>query len=611
MNHFKISKINATCLKPSRFIILVFLICLPLSGNYSQRLSRDLNVDLLINHLGYLPEAAKYCVTRGDTGRIFEVIEAQTQKVVFSGKLTPKPGDFGSYLIGEFTNVKAEGTYYIKSDTLRSYPFRVAKNAYSPAMDAILNYFSLQRCGASTTGYLTPCHLDDGVRLDNGKHKDVTGGWHDASDLRKWVSATIYGMIGLEKAYWLTGSQMRQRIIEELKWGNLYFLKMQEPDGFIMDFIGGDLLRNLDNNRWTDNEVGADGGEAKLVKPNAVGSTSLMLTMGPKDDRVIQTRPADIQTQFRFVSAEAEMYRIFLPLDTAYANKCLNAAVKCFMWGKNQLQKSENSPEAYGAAIQASIELFKSTKEEPYKEFASDQAEKLKELQAAEKETGISGFFFSSATNKEPYKQILGSTEFTALCDLILAFPSHKDTGKWKSMLANYVNNYLLLITEKNSFGLVPFGLYAKENPGGDRKAGNYWYRYFMQPELSWWVGINANVAFAAIGLAKASAILENRQLKELAQRELDWICGCNPFNSSTIVGCGYNQPERYIPSSFVPLTPVLAGAVMNGLGGNHLDQPFIGDGIWQVSEYWTPMVAATFWLMAELGNNNVPQLDK
>jgi hypothetical protein len=39
----------------------------------------------------------------------------------------------------------------------------------------------------------------------------------------------------------------------------------------------------------------------------------------------------------------------------------------------------------------------------------------------------------------------------------------------------------------------------------------------------------------------------------------------------------------------------------MNGLGGDHDDQPSISNGSWQISEYWTPMVAYTLWLMAEL----------
>ena len=43
-----------------------------------------------------------------------------------------------------------------------------------------------------------------------------------------------------------------------------------------------------------------------------------------------------------------------------------------------------------------------------------------------------------------------------------------------------------------------------------------------------------------------------------------------------------------------LPSTPVLPGAVLNGLGGDGSDQPDIGDGNWQISEYWTPMVAFT-----------------
>jgi hypothetical protein len=54
--------------------------------------------------------------------------------------------------------------------------------------------------------------------------------------------------------------------------------------------------------------------------------------------------------------------------------------------------------------------------------------------------------------------------------------------------LANIYDRFA--ITARNSFGIVPFGLYTEKDPGGNRKAGHYWYRYFMQPELEWWVGI-------------------------------------------------------------------------------------------------------------------------
>ena len=171
----------------------------------------------------------------------------------------------------------------------------------------------------------------------------------------------------------------------------------------------------------------------------------------------------------------------------------------------------------------------------------------------------------------------------------------------WKSMIKDYAENYLLLLSDKNNFGIVPFGLYENKDPGGNRKIAGYWYRYFMEPELEWWVGINSNIASAGVGLLKAVSVLKNDVMKASAQKQLDWIFGWNPFNSSTMVGAGYNHPAHFGGSSFRPSVPVMPGAVLNGLGGNNGDMPMIGDGNWQISEYWTPMVAYTLWLMAEL----------
>ncbi len=157
---------------------------------------RDLRVDVTVNQIGFAPGASKKCVLKEPGPQHFEVIRTTDQKVVFSGPLTVSDGDFGSFLVGDFSSVKEIGTYYIRAGRLRSYPFQVAAKVYHPALEMIVGYFGLQRCGPSETGYLAPCHCDDAVRLDNGKHQDTTGGWHDASDLRKWVGATIHGLGG-------------------------------------------------------------------------------------------------------------------------------------------------------------------------------------------------------------------------------------------------------------------------------------------------------------------------------------------------------------------------------------------------------------------------------
>jgi len=566
----------------------------------AQRLSRDQHVDLLLNQVGYMPGAGKFCTAKGEIKRNFDIINLETQEVVYSGILLPTSGDFGNYLTGDFSDLRQEGHYYIKSDTLRSYPFEISESVYQSTIKLIVHYFSKQRCGASTTGYLSPCHTDDGIRMDNGKHQDVTGGWHDASDLRKWVSATIYGMIGLAKTYELQDEQSRDKILEELMWGNQYFLKMQEPQGYLMNYVGGDVKKHSDSNRWTDNEVGEEGGELHFTKPNTGKSMADMLIFDSNDDRVIRTDALDIAGQYNFITSEALMAGITESINPDYSQKCLQAAIKCFEW----CDKSDKNinPLVIGAAIQASLELYKTTGENRFKEKAVEMASQLKKLQAQLSADRASGFFYTSLPGQEPYKNISrGCLEFISICDLIQAFPSHENVNEWKEIIADYANDYLFFMSEKNSFGIVPFGLYTGQDPGGNRKTGDFWYRYFMQPELNWWVGINANLASAGVGLLKAASILDNQKLKATAQRQLDWIIGVNPFNSSTIVGVGYNHPKHFPGSTFYPLTPVIPGAVLNGLGGDHEDQPIIGTGNWQISEYWTPMVAYTLWLMAEL----------
>lgn len=209
---------------------MTLCICIASICNLSaQRLSRDYQVSLLTNQVGYRPLSSKLCLLKTTSNTRFEVIEVTSGKVVHNGNLIPTDGDFGTYAVADFSKLTKEGRYYLRADTVRSYPFSISKNVYQPQMNNVVNYFSKQRCGASTTGYLSPCHTDDGLRFDNGKHQDVSGGWHDASDLRKWVSATIYGVIGLARAYDLESQQYRKAILNEIRWGNQYFLKCRNP----------------------------------------------------------------------------------------------------------------------------------------------------------------------------------------------------------------------------------------------------------------------------------------------------------------------------------------------------------------------------------------------
>ena len=566
-------------------------------------ISHDLSVDVTMNQVGFLPGAQKTCVLAGEGSSAFAVIGLESGEAGYRGALQASRGDLGAFRVGDFSALQDPGTYYVQAGGSRSYPFRIGHDVYDPILQMMVRYFSLQRCGLSATGYLAPCHCDDGVRLDNGAHQDVTGGWHDASDLRKWVGATLYGMIGLARTLERLQPEWGTAILDELRWGNRYFLAMQEPAGYVMSHVGGDVAQHADSNRWTDNLVGEPGGQVATVAPLPGGSSAQVTVIGAQDDRVIQTAPLDRFGQHTFCIAEATMARLTRQADPDYSARCLTAASRCLDWCIAS-GFAETAGE-YGAAIGSAVALYRATGQSQFRDLAADSARRLAALQvkeAVDSALPVRGFHRTSATNPEPYRDIWhGCWQIIGLCELIEALPGDVDAPAWRDAVALYARDYLLTLSRRSAYAIVPFGLFAGHDPGGNRRVGTYWYRYSMPPR-DWWVGINANLASAGVGLLKAARILQDARLSAIAQRQLDWILGANPFYASTVEDVGHNHPRQFVNShEFRPPTPRLPGAVMNGLGGTVDDQPDRCDGSYHTAEYWTPMVAYTMWLMAEL----------
>jgi len=109
--------------------------------------------------------------------------------------------------------------------------------------------------------------------------------------------------------------------------------------------------------------------------------------------------------------------------------------------------------------------------------------------------------------------------------------------------------------------------LMMSTDPGGGRHFGQLYYRYFHQPSLSWWCGVNGNLMGNAVVIFKASKILNKPSYRALAMRQLDWVLGENPFDASCISGVGYNHPSVFRASEFSPPTPVIDGGAFSGPG--------------------------------------------
>ncbi|MCL2058658.1 MAG: glycoside hydrolase family 9 protein [Oscillospiraceae bacterium] len=549
----------------------------------SQNPRSDAGAVIRTNQLGYLPKAPKTAVLAGYGMFRFQLVDCASGEVLDEKSVLAREADFGSIAEYDFSNVEKPGVYYVKADPFRSYPFTISGGALDEAFTHPVSYFAAQRCGPSTTGYFTPCHCEDGIRMDDGTYRDVTGGWHDASDLRKWVGATIEGMVGLAMVYELQGDVIKPGgILEELKWGNRYFLSMQEPDGYVMAHCGGDVFRHSDSNHWTDN-----------IK-------------GTPDDRVIKTTPERMAAQMRFVAAQAMAARVARACgDAAYGERCVEAGARCFSWAYARMDENTTTEEL-GDGATAALELFRTTGERRFAGFAEDLTDRIVALQVTDYEP-VRGFFRISQTNADPYKSIHGDPASIALCLMLEHLGDSADAPKWRECLRMWAMEYMLPMSRGSGFGLFPYGLYTWD-AGGGRKCGGYFFRYFMglrdrmeSNGTPWWVGINAHAAATGIAAAKAAALLGEPELMAIAQRQLDWIVGANPFDESTIDLVGRNHHTVFDAHCFVPNTPRIRGAVLNGIGGDQLDMPDLLDGSYHTCEYWTPMVAHTMWLAALL----------
>ncbi|MGE0018026.1 MAG: glycoside hydrolase family 9 protein [Draconibacterium sp.] len=216
-----------------------------------------------VNQLGYLPQSVKVAVfisSEKTDVKEFTVHQALTGKVVFTGKTIAKPAEnwgMKSAFRLDFSKLEVPGGYYIQAGETRSPNFRIDNDVYEGTADFILNYLRQQRCGFNP--YLNDsCHTHDGIIVDHptktGQFIDVTGGWHDATDYLQYSTTsinTVYQMMFAYKKFpevygddfdanGMPGSNGIADILDEIKWGLEWMLKMNPAPGEMYNQIADD-----------------------------------------------------------------------------------------------------------------------------------------------------------------------------------------------------------------------------------------------------------------------------------------------------------------------------------------------------------------------------------
>lgn len=518
---------------------------------------------ILINHAGYLPAAYKSCYRYRADDAEFNLVDAEDGVIAFRGRFQEAPDGRGDYSYGDFSDFKEPGLYYLVSDRLSSDTFRIAKDNYLECIRKHLQYLQLQRSGHPSAGWAPGNHLDDGVRDDNGKHQDVTGGWYDACDLRKPAEGNVYLLYSLAHLLELSIEGIeKDQILDEIRWGNKFLFSMQEPGGYLMEYIGS-TWEGYQDNRWTDNII------------------------GNKDDRTIITEPAEIEANLLFVIAESMIARQMSVAEPDYARRCHKAAIKCYEWAREQdMDRSVN----YGLISSAAIQLFILTKEN---KFLADAERFLNRLLEMQVQKGFpTGHFYD---HRNPYPKE-GTWIIDALLDYLSVSQEGKLSDRVRPALDEYLGSYVWPLSQPNAFNIMPWNVRADSLPYS-KNIGDLWYRNFLH------VGINRHLAKDGKAFLRIGRFIDQKEWIVMAQKQLDWIYGCNPLNASTVTNIGHNQPSLFKTGAreFRPPIPPLTGGVMTGIGGDYMDYPVTCPGWWWTTEYWSPTFAYTLILVSQL----------
>jgi len=538
---------------------------------------------IALNHLGFRPHTGKKTVVVRALGspspREFTLHDV-VPPFRLTRPLAETPSDLGPCLTGDFADLDRPGLYQITVNNEHSVQFAIREDVWRRTLPAAVGYYRYQRCGVEVPGVHPACHLDDARRRDNGQHVDQVGGWHDAGDLRKWMDVTMLNGIALLNLVRnipepRSGDPTHEQILEEVRHGNQYFLKMQDADGKVWHDTAGGVNGDNSDNHWTDNVVGtADDRYINTTKPSEVGAL--------------------------FAALQALVAQCYGQSDPPYARRCLDAGARAWKaFGK------PGSTLEVACWTMAACELFRATRQSEYRDHALLLGRDLLARQNTSfmgDQRLVRGFWMDGTA---PYVNVV----FTALPPLGLlelwdTFPEANDRARFKDAVQLHADEYLLPMAQRNAYRIIPLGLFrGTPTPEAYRPlAGNLTYRYFMPVRKQfWWQGVNSHLLGNALLLArfgKASGE-KGTPYVDLAYRQLEWVMGANPFGACMMTGQGLRNP--YPHSRFVGLIP---GGIMNGIAGNADDEPVLdtqNELNWRTCEYWSPHVAFYIWTNAVL----------
>lgn len=319
-------------------------------------ISANAETALRVNQVGYLPDDIKAAVYLGSVEPeqlSFTLANPEVGVIsVDSVVSAPSWGNLEHAARIYFSSVITPGRYALAmtdrntGNVLQVQELYIGKDAYSRLNihELPLNYLRQQRCGYNPA-HDALCHQHDGFLVlsgeNDGKHYDVRGGWHDASDYLQYLTTSANTVYQLLFAYqqnpqiWddqfdaagKPGANGVPDILDEARWGLEWMQKMNPEKDLYFNQIADDRDHRYAGVPQTDNvDYGWGAGLGRPVFP--VCGTPYGL------DKYKNRSTGEASSVGKFASSFALGAQIFADIDSSFAADLANRSANAYSYAK-------------------------------------------------------------------------------------------------------------------------------------------------------------------------------------------------------------------------------------------------------------------------------------
>jgi hypothetical protein len=167
--------------------------------------------------------------------------------------------------------------------------------------------------------------------------------------------------------------------------------------------------------------------------------------------------------------------------------------------------------------------------------------------------TPLSGFFYMNKGSDEIFgyqHSVTVASPITGLVELCKLFPTHQKYPTWLKSVQLQANYVKTIAQFTAPYYMIPANVYKTgtnediQVRQGVKMDDTHFLRMF--PVWQAFRGNSSIILSSGITLAAANQLLKDPEMKSIAQSQLEFLVGKNPFSESLMYGEGYNFSPQY-----------------------------------------------------------------